>query len=119
MKRFFLILLLALLPLQFTFAAVSTYCADETVETTATAHFGHHEHNDGKKINDLSKVKPVEKTATDADCHFCHAVFANMPVMFVSPTAPEINLPTDVAPLLLAAQYQTTPLQRPPITSLA
>jgi hypothetical protein len=117
MKRFFLILLLALLPLQFTFAAVSTYCADETVETTA--HLGHHEHNTGKKINDLPKVNPVEKTATDADCHFCHAVFANMPVMFVSPTAPEIDLPTDVAPLLLAAQHQTTPLQRPPITSLA
>jgi hypothetical protein len=117
MKRFLLILLLTLLPLQFTFAAVLAYCADEVVETTA--HLGHHEHNDGKTINDLPKINPVEKTATDSDCHFCHAVFANLPVTFAGLTTPEINLPAEVAPLLLAAQHQTTPLQRPPISSLA
>jgi hypothetical protein len=117
MKRFFLILLLMLLSLQFTFAAVSTYCADEAVETTV--HLGHHEHSGGKTINDSPKVNTVEKKASDSDCHFCHAVFANLPVMFVGLTTPEISLPTDVAPLLLAAQHQTTPLQRPPIASLA
>lgn len=117
MKRFLLILLLALLPVQFIFAAVATYCADETVETTA--HLGHHAHNDGKKINDLPTVNSVEKKATDVNCHFCHAVFANLPVIFAGLIAPEISLPTNVAPLLLAAQHQTTPLQRPPISSLA
>lgn len=117
MKKFSLILLLLLLPLQFTFAAVSSYCADKTVK--ATAHLGHHEHSGDKKIHDSPKVNLVEKAVTDSDCHFCHSVFANLPVTFAGLTTPEISLPTNVAPLLLAAQHQTTPLQRPPIASLA
>ena len=42
MRRILAIFLLTLLPLQFSWAAVASYCAHET--QADAAHFGHHEH---------------------------------------------------------------------------
>lgn len=42
MRRRLAIVLLALLPLQFSWAAVASYCGHET--QAATGHFGHHGH---------------------------------------------------------------------------
>ncbi|MDT7838492.1 hypothetical protein [Aquabacterium sp. OR-4] len=43
MRRWFAILLLALLPLQFSWAAVAAYCSHEA--TPQGPHIGHHEHH--------------------------------------------------------------------------
>jgi hypothetical protein len=113
MKRALLILLMLLLPLQFSFAAASAYCADESVKTAE--HFGHHEHGDEKVIAEAD----VEKSAGDSDCHFCHSACANSPIAMADLRHPEFGLPAKVALPLSSAQHQTTPLQRPPIASLA
>lgn len=42
MRRYLAIILLALLPLQFSWAAVASYCEHETQDA---GHFGHHDHD--------------------------------------------------------------------------
>lgn len=68
MKRWLLILLMWVLPLQLTFAAVSPYCAHE--QGVAAQHFGHHDHQhqavDGQD-DDASGL-----AAGDPDCDYCH-----------------------------------------------
>ncbi|MDH1765571.1 hypothetical protein ABE607_16300 [Comamonas aquatica] len=43
MRRFLAIFLLTMLPLQFSWAAVATYCGHES--QASTGHFGHHDHD--------------------------------------------------------------------------
>lgn len=71
MRRWFIILLLTLLPLQLSWAAVSTYCQHET--GAAAQHFGHHEHQHhaDEKAKDDTGTKTLG--AVDADCPSCHA----------------------------------------------
>ncbi len=83
MRRFLAIFLLALLPLQFSWAAVASYCAHETQANAA--HFGHHEHAhehqpDAGPGLDLA-ADPMPDTdsqgnkapgAIDLDCGQCH-----------------------------------------------
>jgi hypothetical protein len=120
MNRIFLILLMCVLPLQFSFAVASTYCVDETVESAE--HFGHHQHSGAevmKKAEIHSDTTPIEKSAGDSDCHFCHSSCANVSIDVAELGFPEFGLPAKVALPLSSAQHQTTPLQRPPIASLA
>ncbi len=69
MRRLCLILMLLVLPLQVSWAAVSSYCKHES--GTAAQHFGHHYHQ--------HKIKAADKTSADApiqvdmDCTFCFA----------------------------------------------
>jgi len=67
MKRLILIFLLTLLPLQMSWAAVSSYCQHETDKTSQ--HFGHHEHKHQAKADDTPKTKSL--LAADADCGMC------------------------------------------------
>ena len=73
MKRYFLIFLLMLLPLQFSGAVAGAYCAHE--EGQAAQHFGHHVHKhdaSGKVTKDTS-----QKAKADTDCEYCHHVSAS------------------------------------------
>jgi hypothetical protein len=95
MKRALLILLMLLLPLQFSFAAASAYCADETVKNAE--HFGHHEHNGAelmKKAEVHSDTNSIEKSAGDSDCHFCHSACANSLIAMADLRHPEFGLPS-------------------------
>ena len=90
-----MLFLLALLPLQLTWAAVGSYCQHET--GAAAAHWSHHEHahedraqpnhaGDGGKASEPgqdSRIGQVQKTApalADLDCATCHAVCAAAPL---------------------------------------
>jgi hypothetical protein len=70
MKRFLAIILLALLPLQFSWAAVAGYCQHES-EVTAN-HLGHHSHDHQA----ADQHEPVKDGASSAeahhDCATCH-----------------------------------------------
>jgi hypothetical protein len=70
MKRFLAIILLALLPLQFSWAAVAGYCQHES-EVTVN-HPGHHSHDHQA----ADKHEPVKNsgssTGVDHDCATCH-----------------------------------------------
>jgi hypothetical protein len=70
MKRVFLVILILLLPLQLSWAAVASYCQNEVSQ--ARVHFGHHEHKTSQQP--VSMKDHVSKGAVDNDteCGFCH-----------------------------------------------
>ena len=83
MRRFLAIFLLALLPLQLSWAAVASYCAHET--QVGAAHLGHHEHKHEHQADAGPAMDPVagpvadtdaqgDKApgAIDLDCGHCH-----------------------------------------------
>jgi hypothetical protein len=89
MKRYFLILLLVLLPLQFSWAIAGAYCAHEE---GAAPHFGHHVHkhdkaNDGVKKDDVKHE--AKKVQADTDCEYCHHV----PTSAIFPADPALAQP--------------------------
>ena len=69
MKRFALIFLMLLLPLQSLWAAATAYCQHE--QGVATQHFGHHthQHQASTDSNDGSGKSPLN---VHADCSSCH-----------------------------------------------
>lgn len=80
MRRWLAILLLALLPLQFSWAAVADYCMHES--DVASDHVGHHDHADhghGAGLDDSAKSDGSSSTAADFDCSHCHGHCAGMP----------------------------------------
>ncbi len=70
MRRFFVYLLLIVLPLQFSWAAASAYCSHES--GSGAMHFGHHIHKHTE--NDTAEIKVFGKAAklSHADCATCH-----------------------------------------------
>ncbi len=82
MRRWFAILMLALLPLQFSWAAVAAYCGHEFGE--AAQHLGHHEHDHehtGVSGADEASAPSDQGTPAgfDLDCGHCHGTCASMP----------------------------------------
>ncbi len=101
MRRILAIVLLALLPFQFTWAAVASYCGHET--QAAVKHFGHHEHEhhadvggDAEPDADLAANADVQGDkapgAMDLDCGHCHGTCSAM-----------LTLPSALPGLLSAA----------------
>ncbi|WP_436264886.1 cation efflux protein, CzcI family [Pseudoduganella sp. LjRoot289] len=101
MRRLLLILLLAVLPLQYAWSAAAAYCGHEQGKSQ---HFGHHAHHhnmqaepghagdaadDSAGGNDNGHGKPAGKAEVHADCAVCHhAVQASLlSAMAPPPTA--------------------------------
>ena len=87
MRRILAIVLLVLLPLQFSWAAVATYCGHE--QPAGAAHFGHHEHQhhadtggNAEPVADLDASADVQGDkapgAMDLDCGHCHGTCSAM-----------------------------------------
>lgn len=74
MRRLFLILLLAMLPLQFSWAVAASYCQHE--QGKAVTHFGHHAHNHAGNAD--SDGEPAKKSQPDNDCCICHLAGTNV-----------------------------------------
>ncbi len=70
MKRYLTIILLVLLPLQFSWAAVVGYCQHES-EVTVT-HLGHHSHDHQAADLHESGKDGVAAAGFDHDCATCH-----------------------------------------------
>lgn len=73
MRRFILVFMMLLLPLQWSWAAAASVCGHES----GNAHFGHHEHQHAGDVQagdaqDLAAEPPGEHP----DCHSCHGVGA-------------------------------------------
>jgi hypothetical protein len=95
MKRLLLIFLLAMLPLQMSWAAVTGYCQHE--EGKAAQHLGHHEHKhqasgDSKQSDKKSKN---QLGVNDVDCGYCHLSCLNI----VSQPQPELAFPKASTPV--------------------
>lgn len=85
-KKLLLIFLLALLPLQFSWAAAAAYCQHDGEKSTQ--HFGHHSHQHDEQTDlpdDADKVVKVH-----ADCGYCHLACQ---VSFLTETS-DIALPS-------------------------
>lgn len=98
MRRLLAIVLFVLLPLQFSWAAVASYCGHE--KQLSEAHFGHHEHEhradasrDAGLDADLDANVYVKgnktPTALDLDCSFCHGYCG---VLLTLPSGPPDTL---------------------------
>lgn len=74
MRRFLIIFLLFILPLQVSWAAVGSYCKHET--GAAAKHFGHHEHKHHPQKSE--PTKDSSGRALDKDCAVCHLGAAGM-----------------------------------------
>ncbi len=94
MRRWLAIVLLTLLPLQFSWAAVAAYCGHETSETTQ--HLGHHEHQHADQADsseDLASEDQTETMVFHPDCGHCQGTCASLPapgdgLMSMSPNSP-------------------------------
>lgn len=75
-RRFVLALLIALLPMQLSWAVVGEYCGHESGRAT---HLGHHEHQHVSAADDQASGKLPDGAHPDCGvCHAGHAVFASV-----------------------------------------
>jgi hypothetical protein len=76
MRRFILIFMMLLLPLQWSWAAAASVCEHEA----GKAHFGHHEHQhdkaDGPQAQPDDTTPAAKKLGEHPDCQTCHGVGA-------------------------------------------
>jgi len=84
MRRWLAVFLLLLLPLQFSWAAVASYCAHEG--DAGGGHFGHHDHGghghgiagladeavDDEAVTDEGEAGAASSAEADIDCGHCH-----------------------------------------------
>lgn len=70
MKRLFAILLMLILPLQWSYAAVADYCQHEEV-VAAQDHFGHHAHKHVEHVEKSPDDKAKKISFGDIDCPNC------------------------------------------------
>ena len=91
MRRFLVIVMMLLLPAQWTWAAAASVCAHET--TTQTTHFGHHEHahQDAASLDEAGDEGPAGSLAEDPDCGACHGMnsafvptFGSVPKLWIN-----------------------------------
>jgi hypothetical protein len=66
-KKLLLILLMLILPVQYTWSAAAVYCQHEK---NSPFHFGHHAHQHKVKSDEPSEHGKVKNA--DADCEYCH-----------------------------------------------
>ena len=71
MRSCLLIILMALMPLSSSWAAVSRYCQHEASATVG--HFGHHGHQHPTVNQTESNTDQSKTMATDLDCGTCHS----------------------------------------------
>ncbi|MDO8293937.1 MAG: cobalt-zinc-cadmium resistance protein [Gallionella sp.] len=114
MRRFLILLLMVMLPLNAAFAAAASYCQHQK-ESLQAVHFGHHTHQ-----HDRSTDKAGDAGAqVDPDCEFCHLSYSSF--------VPTLSLvPGDDAPSQLVApavaEFRSAtvdPFDRPPLARLA
>lgn len=105
-KKLLIILMLMVLPLQFSWAAAAAYCQHEI--NPATTHYGHHEH---KHPASVEKSNDKEKSAqVHTDCGYCHAV---SPASFLDQSLPLVillvSLHLELHPLSFSSHIPDSP----------
>lgn len=88
MRRLLAILVLLVLPLQWSFAAVAEYCQHEAPPVAQT-HLGHHDKQGVDKAADSDKTK--SGVPGDFDCPMCHHLCANAVILDASMSIAELG----------------------------
>ena len=103
MRKFFLLVLLVILPVQLVWSASAGYCRHETGE--ARKHFGHHEHQHSTAQEGASKDgKVLPSLGADSDCGVCQ-LSAAQPVP--STKADTAVISTEPPRLAYGARYES------------
>ena len=110
MRRLFVLLLLAFLPLQSVWAVAASYCTHEAVP--AVAHFGHHvhAHHEGHEGHADGAGASAAKAGADMDCHACHGTGGGLAH---SASAQAIVVAVAHPPGQAAPAWPPAPLTRP------
>jgi len=117
MKRFLFLVLLCVLPLQSSLAAVAEYCTHDSREVQ-TAHPGHHEH-DGQKQKQKQSKKAPNSSVPQAGLDCAHHCFPVLVPSFAEPGA--MDLRKTYSPDL-GSDFQSAvpvPTERPPLLAHA
>lgn len=114
MRKFLIMLMLAWLPVQVSWAAVSVYCQHEDEATQASrAHPGHHEHEHSDAAQALDDAPAgTGKPAAHPDCSVCHSSVAVMPAVHAGTQAAAPARITALLPLAHPAPLPFRP-ERP------
>ena len=112
MKKFFLLLLLFVLPLQMSWAAASAYCLHE--EGKAAQHLGHHSHQHKASAGDEPQADAGKdlktKTKAHSDCNVCHGIgHAWLPPGTSMPVFDTASLATDTSSFLYVSHIPDGP----------
>lgn len=107
MKKLLLIFLLAILPLQFSWAAAAVYCQHEN--EVNTQHIGHHEHQHKTSHAD-DESKDSSKIKLHADCVSCHGSTASFAILS---TDAQLHAPSAHVIAADAYMLNSTHLSRP------
>lgn len=110
MKRLLIILLLAILPLQATWAAVATCCQHE--KEVAFRHVGHHEHQHehGHEQVHSQEQQKDSSVKVHTDCLTCHGLAAAMIMPTVDATRVEASSLVSASP---DSRLKSIPSSRP------
>jgi hypothetical protein len=122
-RRFLVIVLLALLPVQFTWSAVAAHCGHEAeASQLGTGHVSHDEHQHHGKAD----VGGAEDAGTDQaaggidfDCGHCHGHFTGMLTVSSGLPSALANEPPGVTADEASAAYASTRPERPQWSRLA
>ena len=124
MRRWLCVLLLTLLPLQFSWAAVVGYCAHEA--EVQAPHLGHHQHaHPDAPAGEADAAAPADaggKTAApalDLDCGQCHGMGVVVSVPPVGPPLLRVLRRAAPWPDGSRASHPTAPPDRPQWSALA
>jgi hypothetical protein len=113
MRRWLLILMIALLPVQTGWAAIAGACADAGDRNAA--HFGHHSHHD-KSSADQDADDP---DTAHLDCPTCHGIGLAVPLGSMVERSVEIDSPSARFVALTPPQPPPGGLLRPPALRVA
>lgn len=113
MTRRLLLMLIALLALQFSWSVVAGYCAHETGR--AAQHWGHHpDTNAADELASAPDEHPadVQKSTTHAHCASCAHGTLSVPSMAIV-AAPQVAHQAPESVNIILASHDTAPPERP------
>lgn len=116
MKRFFALLLMLVLPLQFSYAVASAYCGHE--QGVSAKHAGHHQHQHLADAADSHGDKNIPGSQ-HPDCGQCHVACMAVPA---APMQSQVVADTDAhhsASVSFPPDFFPDSLDRPPLAARA
>jgi hypothetical protein len=111
MRRYLAIFLLVLLPLQFSWAAMASYCEHETSVTAK--HPGHHTHDHASVDHQESSKNSPQSTGMDHDCATCHMGCAAALVNDLNTTTAAVSDDNPLHPQVIVSQLSRERPERP------
>lgn len=107
MRRWLTLLLLVMLPLQFSWSVAAAYCQHES--SPEVRHVGHHEHEHQAAPDEADKAasQDVSKLTGDNDCGYCH-LSAARPLQVLA-----LDIPTLTGPVVMDGPAHVLPTRDP------